>query len=511
MVPAPRSAGAASAGGGGMGVCTMAIQGVAPAIAAIPSFAGMAGIASTRGAVPPGSLGGRCRLWLPHPGCAVPVAPENPRSSSSAAPKKDARPRPPSAPTRRSRQETAPLPEPWQPPQPGSQPASPHTLEEAQLQAPQRQQRGQQQGPRDGSRSKKQNSHGGLSGHSTSASSLSTATTVATPCQPPVTGKQSAPPDRALREQDGEALPGAATPFQPPVAGKQSTPPDRAWREQDWGAVPGVAPAPPVERGHGPHLECAQWEPPCLAPKEQLRHDPILHVVDVFARGDDGAVTARQASGKQDYARAQRAAAVAKRRYYGRRRGLAEFEQLCSHVGINVDAAHRAALARDRHAFHIQNGECADMVELAACYPNKPAPCSYSGYAPRCSPATRLAVRPNSAHERRPPVAAAARAAAARANRPCLQAEASPAAAACDTVASAGVSLPPRAATSTSVPRRVAVAPMAESPSSGMGRASVQPKERLLSGRRTLPSVSGAAAMRRPVEPVANPMQATEA
>lgn len=212
----------------------------------------------------------------------------------------------------------------------------------------------------------------------------------------------------------------------------------------------------PLERGLG-------WQAQAASAKEQLRHDPILSVIDVFVRGMDGVAERREllcsplgvpygTPGDKRLNRELRDAAMVKAaaavRHAGRCKGLSEFHDLCNVYASNWDPKHRAAVASgDRQIFYRHAGECVRMIRIAASYPNSPRPCEptrmaaapapraahlgaseaapalhAAQQAPAAPPPRRSGARPVSARVRQPPAAVAAKAATARAARPVLRA-----------------------------------------------------------------------------------------
>jgi len=158
-----------------------------------------------------------------------------------------------------------------------------------------------------------------------------------------------------------------------PAAGK------RIISEQDWLSHPPCSP-PKSPNGVGNiHDWGAQlngegmgWKPKTLASGEHLRHDPILHRIDVYFRDVSGGIGARETA-KGDYEANARKAALAPR-CPARRKGVSEFEELCALNAAHWDPSHEAALEQNRLAFHRRHGEFAEMYNNAARYPNKPRP-----------------------------------------------------------------------------------------------------------------------------------------
>lgn len=176
------------------------------------------------------------------------------------------------------------------------------------------------------------------------------------------------------------------------------------------------------------------WSPKAFHPEEHLRHDPILHKVEVYTRSESGDVK-RFGTHKGHYHEALKEAAL--RRQAGRRKGMAEFGDLCALGAPNWDPGHRAALEQDRHVFYRHRGECADFAELASKYPCQPKPFEPNRFMkcggndapcpqrPAVPPPRRAEARTPSVRTRRPPSAGRRSVPASAAAPPTLVAPAS--------------------------------------------------------------------------------------
>mmetsp|Transcript_90407 Transcript_90407/g.260480 ORF Transcript_90407/g.260480 Transcript_90407/m.260480 type:complete len:317 (-) Transcript_90407:245-1195(-) len=176
---------------------------------------------------------------------------------------------------------------------------------------------------------------------------------------------------------------------------------------------------------------------PSVPGATHFRHDPILHEVEVFVHGGgDGGppdVAPRRCAARCSHTQALRRAGdprgitVAKVPAAGRRKGLAEFEDLTRRGQRNP--MHEARMQSGDHPFNRQRGLCGDHIERAAAYPGKPhpfhTPASCPGVLSGLDPATtalmaaaaasrggpqvlpprvaRPSSRPASARVRRPP------------------------------------------------------------------------------------------------------------
>mmetsp|Transcript_28380 Transcript_28380/g.78250 ORF Transcript_28380/g.78250 Transcript_28380/m.78250 type:complete len:198 (+) Transcript_28380:331-924(+) len=110
----------------------------------------------------------------------------------------------------------------------------------------------------------------------------------------------------------------------------------------------GVASTPSLQPGAG-------WKPKTLRPcgGHVLNRDPILHQVDVFMWDTLGDVARCKPNGTM-YREAVRGARPVSA---GRRKGLAEFEDLCRPSAPHWNPAHRAALQDNKKAFHRKRSE----------------------------------------------------------------------------------------------------------------------------------------------------------
>mmetsp|Transcript_117571 Transcript_117571/g.191389 ORF Transcript_117571/g.191389 Transcript_117571/m.191389 type:complete len:413 (-) Transcript_117571:90-1328(-) len=198
----------------------------------------------------------------------------------------------------------------------------------------------------------------------------------------------------------------------------------------------GTPPCPPGHQQRVQHYCQEQgvgWSPSVLKPEEQLRHDPILHKIEVYMRGESGDVK-RFGTHKGHYTEVLKEAAL--RRHAGRRKGMSEFEDLCALGAPKWDPGHRAALEQDRHVFYRQHGQCAEFCELAAKYPCQPKPFEPNRFMkgggsdapspqrPAVLPPRRIQASTSSARTRRPPSAGRRSAPAGAAAPPTLVAPA---------------------------------------------------------------------------------------
>lgn len=108
--------------------------------------------------------------------------------------------------------------------------------------------------------------------------------------------------------------------------------------------------------------------------QEQLRHDPILHRVDHFVRGENGEVEKCDAPKMQTDAQYHKDMIKACKtpRHAGRKKGVNEFNDLSGLCAPNWDPAYRIAMDKDPKVFHRAVGECSERIDVAAGYPNRP-------------------------------------------------------------------------------------------------------------------------------------------
>jgi len=92
------------------------------------------------------------------------------------------------------------------------------------------------------------------------------------------------------------------------------------------------------------------WQPKVPPPgAQQVCYNPLLHRHEIYVREEGGSV-ARAAPGPGG--EPQRRPAENRPRSMGRRKGLAEYEDLCGLNRPNWNPKHQAALEQDRRAFH---------------------------------------------------------------------------------------------------------------------------------------------------------------
>lgn len=136
-----------------------------------------------------------------------------------------------------------------------------------------------------------------------------------------------------------------------------------------WAARGGKFEDPAV--GAGAALDQAQgasWKENRKGPPTELRHDPILHQVEVFVRGIDGDVQLCRPGQKGYYEVVRKAAAAPLN--VRRRKALSEYLDVCNKSRANPN--HQALLERNKRAFSRQQGPCSEWLVLAQAYPGNP-------------------------------------------------------------------------------------------------------------------------------------------
>lgn len=204
------------------------------------------------------------------------------------------------------------------------------------------------------------------------------------------------------RRGDKGSSPAALDACSVPAAGKPCIPDEEAHK-----------PLSPDVKNHAGKVGVG-WKVKTLAQEEQLRHDPILHRIDVFVRGRNGHVEARAAEwNTREYSEALHRAVEGPKRP-ARRKGVAEFIDISAPGAAKWDPNHAAALEDNRHAFHRQQGEFSEVYNNAARYPCTPKPfepgglhpagCArgFGAVSPASRAASRVSPRPTSSRVRRP-------------------------------------------------------------------------------------------------------------
>lgn len=129
------------------------------------------------------------------------------------------------------------------------------------------------------------------------------------------------------------------------------------------------------------------WHPHAGSSEQQCCRNPILHTVEAYQRRSDGRIARCEGTLRDSRQGAGMPSRPASR---GRQKGLAEFADLCNKGRSNRNPAHAAALAKDRHAFHIRKTDLHPQVR------DTRAACGF--HVARSAPASRGAVqRPTSA------------------------------------------------------------------------------------------------------------------
>merc|ERR1712039_646632 len=96
------------------------------------------------------------------------------------------------------------------------------------------------------------------------------------------------------------------------------------------------------------------WQPKVLPQEPMTRHNPISHTVEVYKRSACGSV---QQCNTMDRKEIMQGCGHARPRSAGRRKGLAEYADLCAPGQGNWNPSHAAALNQNRRAFHVQKSD----------------------------------------------------------------------------------------------------------------------------------------------------------
>lgn len=106
--------------------------------------------------------------------------------------------------------------------------------------------------------------------------------------------------------------------------------------------------------GFGMNKKNDGWQPKTLPQEPMTRRDPICHTVDVYNRSVGGSV---QHCSIQDRKEMMQGRAHARPPSAGRRKGLAEYADLCAPGQGNWNPSHAAALSGNRRVFHVQKSD----------------------------------------------------------------------------------------------------------------------------------------------------------
>jgi len=143
----------------------------------------------------------------------------------------------------------------------------------------------------------------------------------------------------------------------------------RAWQSADEALVAEAHCKPP---GGGPDVAMAEdagWAPNQQFTPEELRYNPITHEVEVFVN-NGGNVQKCEPSAQEYREMVRRLEAAPPKK--GRRKGLAEFVDLCCAGRTRPNPHVKVAYEHNRRVFQKQRGPCTHMYDMAKGYPGNP-------------------------------------------------------------------------------------------------------------------------------------------
>ena len=187
---------------------------------------------------------------------------------------------------------------------------------------------------------------------------------------PPREPRENAAPRRPqtahprLQEDRAQTDPGIA-----PAAGMRTPRAVRAWQSADAAFVAKINRRPV---GGGAEVAMAEdpgWSPHRQMAPEELRYNPITHQVDVFVNVDGDIHKCEPSAEEYRQILVRLENAPPKK---GRRKGLAEFVDLCCAGRARPNPHIKAAYANNRRVFEKQRGPCTNMYEIAQGYPGRP-------------------------------------------------------------------------------------------------------------------------------------------
>lgn len=103
------------------------------------------------------------------------------------------------------------------------------------------------------------------------------------------------------------------------------------------------------------------WKPHAGSSEQQICYNPILHKADVYQRGCCGEVERCKAPFRES----TRGNAYRRHVSKGRRKGLAEFADLCNPGRGNQNPAHAAALESNHRAFYVRRTDLCPQIKDA--------------------------------------------------------------------------------------------------------------------------------------------------
>eukprot|EP00746_Dinoflagellata_sp_MGD_P070600 gnl/MRDRNA2_/MRDRNA2_28886_c0_seq1.p1 gnl/MRDRNA2_/MRDRNA2_28886_c0~~gnl/MRDRNA2_/MRDRNA2_28886_c0_seq1.p1 ORF type:complete len:308 (+),score=34.12 gnl/MRDRNA2_/MRDRNA2_28886_c0_seq1:46-924(+) len=162
-----------------------------------------------------------------------------------------------------------------------------------------------------------------------------------------------------------------------------------------------------ADPGSFPHKQDSGWRlKTARVSDEQMRFNPILHEINVYARRDNGKIERISARPPRSEAEFRE---IANPQRPGRRKGINEFNELLQPNSKPDHQAYQVALAKGGvRAFHKQRGMCSQACEGIAKNPGRPKPFEHAEMRPRVSKPTTPRASTPALEQRRPHSAGAA-------------------------------------------------------------------------------------------------------